>query len=85
MTLKSISKGTVNAAKEVGKTIMADTPKWAKIVRFCGLGLTAVGGALATTTPAAIPLAVIAAIVPYNSLITMSGTFLIMFAQMFKK
>lgn len=85
MTLKSISKDTVTAVKEVGKAIMADTPKWAKIVRLFGLGLTAVGGALATTTPAAIPIAIIASIVPYNSLITLSGTALIMFAQMQKK
>lgn len=84
MTLKSISKGTVNAAKEVGKTIMADTPRWAKWVRISGYIAASIGIALSSTNPVTAPVA-IAVLIPYSGYLTTLGTAAGIFAQMFKK
>ena len=62
---------------------MSDTPKWAKIVRFCGWGLTAIGGALLTSNPVTVPL--VAGLIPYAGYITLGGTAIGLFVQGFSK
>lgn len=81
MTLKSISKNTVEIVKSAGKDYMADTPKWAKVVRLIGLVVGAAGGTILTSNPVMWPVAVIAA-APY---MTMIGNFTALLVQSFKK
>jgi hypothetical protein len=79
---------TLDKAKEIGKEAVkvyfSDTPKWAKIVRFAGLVLSAVGGTLALTNPVTAP-AGIAILVPYAGYMTSIGTFTALFIQGFQK
>ena len=74
MTLKNLPKNAVNA-------YMADTPKWAKVVRLVGLVAGAAGGAILTSNPALWPVGVIVA-APYMVTI---GNFTALFVQSFKK
>jgi len=71
----------------VGKALdvyFSDTPKWAKIVRFIGIGLAAIGGTLSMTNPITAPIG-IAFLVPYAGYFTMTGTFTALFVQGFSK
>lgn len=85
MTLESAKIGIVNTVKSAGTTLMADTPKWAKIVRLVGTAFTAIGGALTTASPATLPIFVATTVFPYSGLITVIGSAMILFAQMTKK
>ena len=64
--------------KSTGAAIMSDTPKWAKLVRIAGLGLSALGLALANPPAAA---SVLAFLVPYAGTMQTVGTFAAIFVQ----
>ena len=67
--------------KQTYGNFMSDTPKWAKIVRFIGIGIGAVGGALLAANPVTLPAALITA-APY---MTLFGNFTALFIQGFSK
>jgi hypothetical protein len=74
----------LNLVKEAGKTIIADTPLWAKIVRISGYAVASIGLAVGAANPVTAP-AVIAVLIPYSAYMTTIGTAAGIFAQMFKK
>lgn len=79
---------TIDKAKEIGKqainTYFSDTPKWAKIVRFTGIILTAVGASLLQTNPITAPIG-LAVLIPYANYIVYGGTLASLIAQGFQK
>lgn len=79
---------TINKAKEIGKEALevyfSDTPKWAKIVRFAGLILGAIGGTLALTNPITAPVG-ITILIPYAGYMTAIGTLSALIVQGFSK
>lgn len=77
-----MQKNVLNIVKSTGTAIMSDTPKWAKMVRIAGLGLSALGLALANPPAAASALAFL---VPYAGTMQTVGTFAAIFVQFFTK
>jgi hypothetical protein len=67
--------------KKLSENYMADTPRWAKVVRLVGLVAGAAGGAILTSNHVLWPVALIAA-APY--MVTV-GNFTALFVQSFKK
>jgi hypothetical protein len=63
------------------KTYFSDTPKWAKIVRFIGVTVGAVGGAILMSNPVTMPVVLITA-APYMVTI---GNFTALLVQGFTK
>jgi hypothetical protein len=78
----------INKVKEMGKEALevyfSDTPKWAKIVRFVGLILSAIGGTLALTNPVTAPVG-ITILIPFAGYMTAFGTLSALIVQGFSK
>jgi hypothetical protein len=72
---------TKDVLKQAGNAYFSDTPKWAKIVRFAGLALGAIGGAILTANPVTMPVGLVVA-APY---LTVVGNAAALFVQGFKK
>lgn len=70
-----------NTVKGAVSNYFSDTPKWAKIVRFVGLGFGALGGALVVANPVTLP-AILVTLAPYMTLV---GNFTALFVQGFAK
>ena len=68
--------------KSVGKSIISDTPTWAKVVRLVGIGVLSLGLSL-QNPPAGIALFTVLA--PYAGVMQWAGNFGIIFAQLFSK
>jgi hypothetical protein len=78
---QKIATGTISAGKESLKVYFSDTPVWAKIVRFAGLILGSVGGAILLANPISLPVILVAA-APY---MTILGNATALFVQGFTK
>lgn len=72
---------TKDVLKQAGNAYFSDTPKWAKIVRFAGLALGAIGGAILTANPVTMPAGLVV-IAPY---LTVVGNATAIFVQGFKR
>ena len=68
--------------KSVGKSIISDTPTWAKVVRLVGIGVLSLGLSL-QNPPAGI--SVFTVLAPYAGVMQWAGNFGIIFAQLFSK